>query len=114
MLRRTATQNVPTTQSAGPGPIVDTVFGPVEGIYLESDGAQAFYGVPFAAPPVGDLRWKDPQDPVPWGPDIWLATENPPGCPQICEGVNPPIDCPAKVYPHNQSPSFNAYESRSF
>ncbi|XP_072030208.1 cAMP-regulated D2 protein-like [Amphiura filiformis] len=79
------------------GPTVDTSFGPVEGVYLNSDGAQAFYGVPFAAPAVGDLRWKAPQDPVPWAPEVRLATENPPGCPQICEGVNPPIDCPAKT-----------------
>ena len=25
-----------------------------------------FKGVPFAAPPVGELRWKEPQDPEPW------------------------------------------------
>lgn len=30
------------------------------------DGVQAFLGIPFAAPPVGDLRWKAPQPPVPW------------------------------------------------
>ncbi|RJQ68361.1 MAG: hypothetical protein C4519_23270 [Desulfobacteraceae bacterium] len=28
--------------------------------------ASAFLGVPFAKPPVGDLRWKAPQDPEPW------------------------------------------------
>ena len=40
---------------------VDTVYGPVDGqtIALE-DGTEvnSFYGIPFAKPPVGDLRWR--------------------------------------------------------
>src|SRR5262249_3872763 len=31
-----------------------------------ADGVRAFKGIPFAAPPVGDLRWKAPQPVVPW------------------------------------------------
>lgn len=30
------------------------------------DGIRIFKGIPFAAPPVGDLRWKAPQDVIPW------------------------------------------------
>ena len=30
------------------------------------DGVRVFKGIPFAAPPVGDLRWKAPQSVVPW------------------------------------------------
>ncbi|HYM35455.1 MAG TPA: carboxylesterase family protein, partial [Steroidobacteraceae bacterium] len=30
------------------------------------DGVKVFKGVPFAAPPVGDLRWTAPRKPVPW------------------------------------------------
>jgi para-nitrobenzyl esterase len=39
--------------------------GLVEGITLPS-GVRAWLGVPFAAPPVRELRWKAPQPVVPW------------------------------------------------
>lgn len=44
--------------------IVKTVSGKVEG-YLSGDIA-IFKGIPFAAPPVGDLRWKAPQPVKVW------------------------------------------------
>jgi para-nitrobenzyl esterase len=44
------------------GPIVDTASGPVEG--LAGQHTDAFLGIPFAAPPVGELRWRAPA-PVP-------------------------------------------------
>ena len=39
--------------------------GQISGTLLDN-GVQAFLGVPFAAPPVGDLRWRPPQPVVPW------------------------------------------------
>lgn len=42
---------------------VQTMQGPVTGTVLES-GVRAWLGLPFAAPPVGDLRWQPPQPPV--------------------------------------------------
>lgn len=31
-----------------------------------NDGMSVYKGIPFAAPPVGDLRWKAPQPVIPW------------------------------------------------
>jgi para-nitrobenzyl esterase len=44
---------------------VKTDAGVVEGT-SEKDGLRVFKGLPFAAPPVGDLRWKAPQPMKPW------------------------------------------------
>lgn len=43
---------------SGPAPQVKTTNGIVEGINVS--GISSFKGVPFAAPPVGELRWKAP------------------------------------------------------
>ena len=44
--------------------LVETRQGKVEGV--EQGGIHVFKGVPFAAPPVGELRWRAPQPPEPW------------------------------------------------
>ncbi|NBB64247.1 carboxylesterase family protein [Pseudomonas sp. ODNR1LW] len=41
-----------------------TQAGTVRGV--EGAGVRAFLGVPFAQPPVGDLRWRAPQPVAPW------------------------------------------------
>lgn len=38
------------------------------------NGISSYKAIPFAAPPVGDLRWRGPQPVVPWG-GLRLATE---------------------------------------
>jgi para-nitrobenzyl esterase len=40
--------------------------GKVIGVQTPTKGIIAYKGLPFAAPPVGDLRWKEPQPVVPW------------------------------------------------
>lgn len=45
-------------------PVVDTDVGPVRG--LDDGQVQVWKGIRYAAPPVGDLRWRAPQPPEPW------------------------------------------------
>src|SRR5215831_5289141 len=45
---------------------VKTANGVVETTLPPKDGVRSFKGLPFAAPPVGDLRWKEPQPVKNW------------------------------------------------
>lgn len=61
---------IATQAYAQPEPVM-TEFGKVQG-FVEN-GLTIYKGVPFAAPPVGDLRWKPPQPHEQWG-DVLQAT----------------------------------------
>ncbi len=45
---------------------VRTANGPVAGVASADASVLAFKGIPFAAPPLGDLRWRAPQPPASW------------------------------------------------
>jgi para-nitrobenzyl esterase len=45
---------------------VKTTGGLVSGVPVRDRTVTAFKGIPFAAPPVGDRRWKAPQPATPW------------------------------------------------
>ena len=49
---------------AQPTPPVSVTGGTISG--TDTGEVRTFFGVPFAAPPVGDLRWRAPQAVVPW------------------------------------------------
>lgn len=51
--------------SAQAPPQVKTANGLLQGV-TEASGVRSFKGIPFAQPPVGDLRWKEPQAPLNW------------------------------------------------
>jgi para-nitrobenzyl esterase len=49
-----------------PGDKVQTAGGTLESTTVSKEGVRTFRGIPFAAPPVGDLRWKEPQPVKSW------------------------------------------------
>jgi para-nitrobenzyl esterase len=53
---------------------VKTSGGLVEGTTISGTSIRVFKGIPFAAPPVGELRWQAPRPVVPWQ-GVLAATE---------------------------------------
>ncbi len=62
--------------------------GQVQGVVTQTPGVTVYRGIPFAAPPVGALRWREPQPVVPWegvrvadtfGHPAWQANHTPGG-----------------------------------
>ena len=60
--------------------VVRTTDGPVTGTSL-AGGVKAWLGIPFAAPPVGDLRWTPPRPPEGWT-TVRVADRFAPSCMQ--------------------------------
>ena len=65
--------------------VVETASGNVRGEI--EDGVRVFRGIPFAAPPVGDLRWKPPQPAESWAPVTLPTTSFGPQCMQTPLGA---------------------------
>jgi para-nitrobenzyl esterase len=59
--------------------IVQLDSGPISG--RVEDGVRLFAGIPYAAPPIGELRWKPPQTIASWV-QVRNATNFGPSCPQ--------------------------------
>ncbi len=59
--------------------VVETTSGAVRG--LRQDPVRAFLGIPYAAQPVGELRWRPPAPPPAWN-DVRESTSVGPQCPQ--------------------------------
>ncbi len=57
----------PSVRAFQPDPVVvNTHAGKVSGVLLSGSKVVSFKGIPYAAPPVGNLRWQAPRPPVPW------------------------------------------------
>lgn len=50
--------------NAAPAPVVRVHSGELQGVV--DDGVASYKGIPFASPPVGDLRWRPPQPVAAW------------------------------------------------
>ena len=55
--------------------------GAVRGVAVPGSTVDAFLGLPYAAPPTGNLRWRPPQPPAHWQ-GVRDATSFAPSCPQ--------------------------------
>jgi para-nitrobenzyl esterase len=60
---------------------VKTDAGLLRGVLARGDDVVVYKGVPYAAPPIGPLRWKPPQPAPPWA-GVRAATAFAPACPQ--------------------------------
>ncbi|HEV2937200.1 MAG TPA: carboxylesterase family protein [Streptosporangiaceae bacterium] len=71
-----------SASAGGPvaGPEAGTANGPVRG--LANGTVDEFLGIPYAAPPVGALRWQPPQPAASWS-GVRDATQFAPHCPQL-------------------------------
>jgi para-nitrobenzyl esterase len=69
------------SQQATKAPVVSTAAGRVAGMRLASSHLVVFKGIPFAAPPVGRLRWRAPQPVHPW-PGVRVANHFSDSCMQ--------------------------------
>src|SRR5690349_9914942 len=65
---------------------VEVTGGAVRGTELP-DGSTLFYGIPYAAAPTGERRWRAPEAVVPWR-GVRDATRPPSPCIQHDEGWN--------------------------
>jgi para-nitrobenzyl esterase len=72
--------------------IVPTETGLVQGTV--SNDIAVYKGIPFAAPPTGELRWREPQPAKPWQ-DVRAADSFAPACMQT--GVSMPGETPPAV-----------------
>jgi len=73
-------------------PTVTLVSGRLRGMRFGNERTEvAFLGVPYAAPPTGELRWKPPEPVAPWA-GMRDATQFGAACPQLPE--------PWLIYPH--------------
>jgi para-nitrobenzyl esterase len=75
-----AAATIPWRPSDAHAQLVTAPAGQVQG-HL-NDGAREFLGIPYAAPPVGALRWKPPAPAVPWV-GVLDAADYPPACAQL-------------------------------
>lgn len=59
---------VPAVDSDNPEKteVISLAQGKLTGVKTKDGKVEVYAGIPYAKPPVGDLRWKEPQDPSPW------------------------------------------------
>jgi para-nitrobenzyl esterase len=99
-----------------PEPLIDPIkidTGYISGTLIGDvdNPVRAYRGIPYAAPPVGGLRWKPPQPVSPWD-EIRQCTEFSKVCPQLSiSGFPPPPMSEDCLYLNVMTPLKNKGES---
>jgi para-nitrobenzyl esterase len=97
--------------AAAQAPIVSVTSGQIKGVL--ADGITSFKGIPFAAPPMGELRWRAPQPVKPWT-DIEQADRFAPACVQDPNALQamgaPPAMSEDCLYLNLWTPARSAHE----
>ncbi|MBR2201457.1 MAG: carboxylesterase family protein, partial [Bacteroidales bacterium] len=65
MIASCATQTQQNTCTNN-NPVLTIEGGQVQGVNTEKEGVVVYKGIPYAAPPIGENRWRAPQPVVPW------------------------------------------------
>ena len=53
-------------ENGGETDVITVSDGSLTGVMTADREVEVYAGIPYAAPPVGELRWREPQDPEPW------------------------------------------------
>ena len=59
---------IPATEGRNPAVtgVVTVAQGDLTGVTNADGSVEVYAGIPYAKPPVGELRWREPQEPEPW------------------------------------------------
>jgi para-nitrobenzyl esterase len=100
---------LPTASTATDGdPVVQIGAGMLRGAVTQS--AIAFRGIPYARPPIGELRWRPPEPPLPWQ-GVREALQPGSACSQRTSGLTPFFAPMAQAYgTHFAQPPINSSE----
>ncbi|MFC3893954.1 carboxylesterase/lipase family protein [Lentzea rhizosphaerae] len=93
----------------GDGAVVRTDKGAVKGAV--TDAYRTFGAIPFAAPPVGENRWRDPQPVTPWR-GVRDATKPAPVCAQVAQLGMPGSDSEDCLYLNVTTPAARSAKPR--
>ena len=87
-ITRPPVKRVPAFEkTSGMSAVIQTDKGPVQGVVNEKGTVELFAGIPYAKPPVDELRWRKPQEADPWS-DVLVCDRF---APMSMQSVNPPF-----------------------
>ncbi|XP_064606515.1 para-nitrobenzyl esterase-like [Liolophura sinensis] len=82
-LCRAQVNSLPVIRNTTSGQVLGTIDNPLPA----SVQVEKYFGIPYAKPPVGDLRFEDPVLMSPWEPEVLETLNLHPACPQIDEDM---------------------------